>query len=495
MKRTAVSWLSLCFLLVSLGVGGMSCDSSNKIGLGTPPDGYSFTDEDGNPVNGVEPGTVVQIRDEEGNVLVAFTVDSNADLSGLELGRTEDVSFAHFADTNSLTGDITLFVPCGPGVNTLYVTPGAQSAAEVSTDGGGAGTITLSIAAPGPTDGYTFVNAATRVGDEDCQVSADVSEFSTGAAGDTVDGNGFPPDTVGMTFSSTTFAETGANDGTVDSITVTVVNDTFAPSDTFTADTDYTLSGTTIPEGLTLSVEKTSATEATITLEGAATSHLDADDVTGIQVTFLDAAFTGGSRPDIGVGGVDAVLTIDFDDPTIVVFSAGEFNGYLEGRDGADLKCETAGLEIFSGRRNFTALLSVQIILQKVDVPDDSIANMPANFSVPTGQEVRSLTKDKLSDDWSGLLDGSIDISLESAGVVSEAANGWWSGSNSDGTLSGNDCDGWNYPVPDVVEKILIQGDFGLSDSTSTTWMKQASPGACDVARELLCVAYESEPI
>ena len=100
--------------------------SDSGVSLGTAPEGLTFTDANGNPIGEISPGDTVQVRDDDGNVIVAFTVESEVDLSGLLAGQDTTTSFAHFEDTTGLSGDITLFIPCSADSDLVLVTPGAQ---------------------------------------------------------------------------------------------------------------------------------------------------------------------------------------------------------------------------------------------------------------------------------------------------------------------------------------------------------------------------------
>ncbi len=105
-----------------------------------------------------------------------------------------------------------------------------------------------------------------------------------------------------LAYSASAFAEALAGDGSVSSsVTITLTGDTFTKSSgTFTASTEYTLSGTAVPAGLTAVVTVNSATQATLSFTGNAASHAVGDSVSGITLTFNAAAFTGGAAPTGG---------------------------------------------------------------------------------------------------------------------------------------------------------------------------------------------------
>lgn len=97
-----------------------------------------------------------------------------------------------------------------------------------------------------------------------------------------------------VVYSGAGFVEGVTNDGSVTgSIVATLSGDDFEPlvldATAFTLGVHYTLSG--VPAGLTPVLTKTSATVATLTFTGTATTHTNAVDVTDIVFTWLDAAF------------------------------------------------------------------------------------------------------------------------------------------------------------------------------------------------------------
>ena len=62
---------------------------------------------------------------------------------------------------------------------------------------------------------------------------------------------------------------------------------------------------------------------------------------------------------------------------------------------------------------------------------------------------VNSRQGHKISTSWENLWDGNIDLSLHQAEVIydnsSNTLRGFWTGTKSDGTFSGSNCDDWTY--------------------------------------------------
>jgi hypothetical protein len=119
-----------------------------------------------------------------------------------------------------------------------------------------------------------------------------------------------------ITYGGTGFTENGANDGSLTgSITATLAGDTWNVA---LSATDVTLGN--VPAGLTPVLTRTSATVATLTFTGTATTHTNAVDVSDITFVFNDTAFatvtaavtagaTGPASSGRGVDFFDSALT------------------------------------------------------------------------------------------------------------------------------------------------------------------------------------------
>jgi hypothetical protein len=136
----------------------------------------------------------------------------------------------------------------------------------------------------------------------------------------TVDFNDPPPSAA---YSGTTFAEVGANNGTI-TITrdVTLTSDTWLPAGLFTGGgTHYTATG--VPAGLTIAINRISATVARISFTGTAAAHQNANDAT-VTLNFANAALTGNNAA--GVTGLNpASLTLDFNDNHTAAYTGTTF--------------------------------------------------------------------------------------------------------------------------------------------------------------------------
>lgn len=120
----------------------------------------------------------------------------------------------------------------------------------------------------------------------------------------------------------------------------------------------------------------------------------------------------------------------------VFLFAVAKHDGNLGGRSGADDYVSDRAPARLAGKE-VHAFLSVSAT--------DELADMPANYAVPTDLPVYGLGPDgpvQLAAQWSGLFDDQIDSSLDTAlGVAS--SDRWWSGSQSNGSVASANCSGW----------------------------------------------------
>lgn len=183
----------LAVILLLLAFAGCGAEGVSDI-LNFPPSGFMFTDEDGNQVTSISRGHWAQLRDLSGNVLLQFKTEATINFQNVTAGRDATKTFVHFAsgqDKYGLTGDLLLFIPCTSTTDQITVCPSAAALADITT--GCTDAVTLTIASP--TSGhYTWSNATTRSGTADCEVSAAVMEFGTGAFGESTGSGGLTAD-------------------------------------------------------------------------------------------------------------------------------------------------------------------------------------------------------------------------------------------------------------------------------------------------------------
>lgn len=120
-----------------------------------------------------------------------------------------------------------------------------------------------------------------------------------------------------LTWDATTFTEAIANDGSISTVVnLTLTDETFATVGALTATTDFNVAN--VPAGLTVAITTTSTTEANISLTGNAAAHENLNDVSDMEITFLDAAFDVAAAADV-IGYTQTALVVDFEDAAPVV--------------------------------------------------------------------------------------------------------------------------------------------------------------------------------
>jgi len=115
-----------------------------------------------------------------------------------------------------------------------------------------------------------------------------------------------------LTFSTSTFTESSANDGSISTSSIIILaNETF----TGVNGDNWSALVSNVPAGLTASLIRTSATTASLSFSGKATAHTSANDISNLTVIFTDAQFTGGAASQV-TGATTRTLAIKFNDPS-----------------------------------------------------------------------------------------------------------------------------------------------------------------------------------
>ncbi len=124
-----------------------------------------------------------------------------------------------------------------------------------------------------------------------------------------------------LKYSSTKFVESSNNTGAIDtSLIITLQGDTFTGVDNDDFVTASKVSLTNVPAGLTAVATRLSSTTLALKFTGTATNHANANDVSNLQVTFANGAFTKGVAANV-VDNNKTGLIIDFIDPGLLAYS------------------------------------------------------------------------------------------------------------------------------------------------------------------------------
>ena len=144
----------------------------------------------------------------------------------------------------------------------------------------------------------------------------------------------------------------------------------------------------------------------------------------------------------------------------IHMFGSGDnrYSGNLGGRSGADAII-TANLPSSLSNVTIHALISID--------ETDCIANMPVTFNFPANVPIYGPDGVTLiADNWADLLDGSIKVTLEDAGVLGSSSS-FWTGSYTNGTLVLNShCNNWTS------SNASVYGTVGNEQSIDYNWIQ-----------------------
>ena len=160
------------------------------------------------------------------------------------------------------------------------------------------------------------------------------------------------------------------------------------------------------------------------------------------------------------------------------MYNAGQHDGNLGGRAGADALCASAKpAGLHAGYTNFKAFISI--------APGDAIVNLPFPASLP----VQGPTGTVIATNRADLLDGFIPVTLEAAGIMPAIGDIFWSGSDNNGNYN-NDGGTINNCLA-FTSNGLHNARLGRDrDMANFFWLNQLNMGCDNPAVNLLCIAY-----
>jgi hypothetical protein len=184
-------------------------------------------------------------------------------------------------------------------------------------------------------------------------------------------------------------------------------------------------------------------------------------------------------------GNTSAYTTVSSSTPSIAIymFSTGPYDGNLtttfsnkSPRNVIDDYC------INAKKSNSYSSLPCQNVKTFISIDSsDDIAHMPTNYGVPTTKEILGQTGIPIANDWTDLMDGSIDNNLTKANITGGA---WWSGSDATGKYlpaASDNCNGWTSGTD--------TGMTGKHNSVDSTWINDTTH-PCNSACYILCICW-----
>lgn len=112
----------------------------------------------------------------------------------------------------------------------------------------------------------------------------------------------------------------------------------------------------------------------------------------------------------------------------------------------------------------------------------DQLNNMPTNFSVPVDRLVRGPTGTLVADNYSDMINPSVNLkaTLLAANVLAGAT--FWSHSINTGAVSGSSCGGGTTNGG--------SGQRGATNTTTSAWLDTGGPVGCSIFEPILCICF-----
>jgi len=179
------------------------------------------------------------------------------------------------------------------------------------------------------------------------------------------------------------------------------------------------------------------------------------------------------------------LISVFLPDESIYMFATGTTSGNIGGREGADALCLDASSYYYEN-------LSCAFVRAFVSVSAaDQIKDFPSLYGIPAERPIRGPGGGLISPGWGGLLSGSIDMSLDDAGLFSPFYGddgdipGWWSGSTADGGYNDTlaNCNGWT-------ETKKVRASAGSADKTNDLWI-DFNEINCSAKRHVVCLCWD----
>ena len=115
---------------------------------------------------------------------------------------------------------------------------------------------------------------------------------------------------------------------------------------------------------------------------------------------------------------------------------------------------------------------------------DNYISNFPTLYGFDTSTPIQNDAGFQIAATWTDALTTGIDVDLRS--VLGIGGTRWWSGSNADGSMSGDSCTGWANNL------VGFNGQIGSTTSTTGTWMDDGTT-TCDQTAQVVCMCTSTE--
>ena len=204
--------------------------------------------------------------------------------------------------------------------------------------------------------------------------------------------------------------------------------------------------------------------------------HGSCDDSSGVTICVCDPGHTGSACETCGVTGAGAVYLYDVG-ATLVTDMGGS-------RAAIDARAQAALRANLSGVGTGTTYEAHGFI----SMTGDAIRDFPANFCVPNNVPVYGVngggTQTLLANNWADFMDGIIATTIGVA-LGYQDFEYFWTGSNEDGSASGNDCSSWSTTAGS-------DASISRRSNATTDWLQEAGNflASCGSGYKMLGLAY-----
>ena len=186
-------------------------------------------------------------------------------------------------------------------------------------------------------------------------------------------------DPSSVSYGSTVFNETAANNGTVAGTTISLVNKSFAAGNGMDMVAMGLVTNSHLPSGLTLHIVQTGTQTATLSFTGTADLHAAVNSISNLGITFLDGAFVGANAAAV-INYALANLQIQYTDPRSLTYSGASFSeisgGAIDNRHPVTI---TLAGDTFSGANGSDFVAANKIVT--ANVPAGLTAQITRNSS------------------------------------------------------------------------------------------------------------------
>lgn len=203
------------------------------------------------------------------------------------------------------------------------------------------------------------------------------------------------------------------------------------------------------------------------------------DAIKALLVLLALGAGAGDGKNTTGAGG--GAASIGDATAELILYNAGQVNGSLGGRVGADALCvAAANPNLNPNYTHLKAFISIQT--------GDAISDLP----FPTTLPIKSESGTTIFTDRTDMLDGNNPATSLFAAGVTPTGGLWWSASDDNGgyNTQGGTRTNCNNFTTSASGEVGVLGDTDPLFPLGAEWINAGAASPCNGTRYLLCMAY-----